>query len=378
MAASRGLNKGRGLGALIPQKQKSNAGESGGKAPTRKGIGEEIREKTPTKQAIKRETKEKTQKKMEITPTLVKNEAAEKATEEMKSPLSGVGKAQSDLVAYENPTNDKVSADLQAGTPTEELFSLRLSSIVPAEHQPRRFFDEESILELSESIREHGVITPLIVRRKGEYYELIAGERRWRAAMKAGLKEIPAFVRDYSEQETKEIALIDNIQREDLNIIEEAEAYQRLIDEFHLRQEDIAARVSKSRSAITNTLRLLKLDPEVREMLSTGRLTMGHARALLALEDPSLQRMTAGRIAEADLSVRDTEKLVRQLLSPSKRRAPRNDSPQIEAVYAQLEEDLRKSVGTRVSIHPIRGKKGKVEIEYYSNEDLERIIDRLR
>lgn len=378
MAASRGLNKGRGLGALIPQKQKSNAGESGGKTPTRKGIGEEIREKTPTKQAIKRETKEKPRKKMEIPPTPVKNEAAEKATEETKSPLSGAGRAQSDSVAYENPTNTKVSADLQTGTPTEELFSLRLSSIVPAEHQPRRFFDEESILELSESIREHGVITPLIVRRKGEYYELIAGERRWRAAMKAGLKEIPAFVRDYSEQETKEIALIDNIQREDLNIIEEAEAYQRLIDEFHLRQEDIAARVSKSRSAITNTLRLLKLDPEVREMLSTGRLTMGHARALLALEDPSLQRMTAGRIAEADLSVRDTEKLVRQLLSPSKRRAPRSDSPQIEAVYAQLEEDLRKSVGTRVSIHPIRGKKGKVEIEYYSNEDLERIIDRLR
>ena len=256
--------------------------------------------------------------------------------------------------------------------------TVRLTRVVPGRNQPRKVFDEDQISELADSIREHGIITPLLVRKKGDYYELIAGERRWRAAKLAGLKEVPVILKDLSEQETMEIALIDNLQREDLNAIEEARAYQSLSDEFGLKQEEIAKRVSKSRTAVTNALRLLKLDEGVQTLLIEGRISMGHARALLALEDPALQRVTAERVAETQISVRETEKLVKKLLNPGKPRERAAVDPQIAAVFADLGEQLRKAVGTRVSIQPLRGKKGRIEIEYYSNEDLERIIDKLR
>ena len=267
---------------------------------------------------------------------------------------------------------------MRADEPTNAVVEVRLTQIVPNRKQPRKNFDEAAIEELAASIKEHGIITPLLVQKKGKYYELIAGERRWRAAKAAGLKKAPVLIREFTEQEAAEVALIENIQREDLNAIEEARAYRQLIDEYSLTQEEIAARVSKSRSAVTNSLRLLKLDEQVQDMLADGKLTMGHARALLSLESPEMQKITAERVAETDLSVRETEKLVKRLQTPRKPAAVRTPDPQLEAAYRDLEDKAARGIGTRVSILPMKGKKGRIEIEYYSDEDLERIIDRLR
>ena len=354
--ANRGLNKGRGLGALIPQRNKAKADAENTAAPA---AGEATENKTPT-------NAEETEKEEAPAPTKDHNKAAE---------------------AAQAPTADETTPRAPKAAPAagDNLMStgrglqyVRLTDIVPSRKQPRKVFDEEPIRELAESIKAHGIVTPLLVRKKGAYFELIAGERRWRAAKRAGLKEAPVILREFTEQQAMEIALIDNLQREDLNAIEEARAYQSLIDEFGLTQERLAQRVSKSRAAVTNAIRLLRLEPDVQNMLIDGALTMGHARALLAIDDPSLQRSTAERIRKSGASVRETEALVRQLLHPRKRKTKAPVDPQIAAVYADLEERLRKSLGTRVSIVPLRGKKGKVEIEYYSNDDLERILDRLR
>lgn len=251
---------------------------------------------------------------------------------------------------------------------------LPINEIEPNKSQPRKKFDQESLQELAESIKQYGVIQPLLVQKKDKYYEIIAGERRWRASRLAGLKEVPVIIKDYSPQETVEIALIENIQREDLNPIEEAQAYQRLIKEFKLKQEELAKRVSKSRTAITNSLRLLKLDERVQQMLIEDQLSGGHARALLSLEDSNLQYETACKVINDNLSVRDTEKLVKKLLSKKveKEVAVTDENA---FIYKSLEDKLKNILGTKVSIQRKQKNKGKIEIEYYSDEELERIIE---
>lgn len=254
---------------------------------------------------------------------------------------------------------------------------VRLSEIEPNREQPRKDFNEDALQELAESIRLHGVIQPLIVQKKGEYYSIIAGERRWRAAKIAGLKEVPVIIREYTDREVMEISLIENIQREDLNAIEEAKAYQRLIQEFHLKQEDIAVKISKSRAAIANTMRLLKLDERVQTMLIEEEISSGHARALLPLEDGDLQYNAAQKIASESLSVRETEKLVKMLLTPPKEPDETKKEPERDDsfIYQALEEKMKSIMGTKVSIHKKDNNKGRIEIEYYSPEELERIVE---
>lgn len=251
---------------------------------------------------------------------------------------------------------------------------LPLHEIEPNKSQPRKAFDEESLQELADSIKQYGVIQPLIVQKKDKLYEIIAGERRWRASRLAGLKEVPVIIKDYSPQEIVEIALIENIQREDLNPIEEAYAYQRLTREFNLKQEELAERVSKSRVTITNSLRLLKLDERVQQMLIDSILSGGHARTLLSIENLDDQYDTACKIIEKKLSVRETESLVRQLIKgkPAKETAPTDEK---SFIYHDIEEKLKNIIGTKVSINRKKNNRGKIEIEYYSDEDLERITD---
>lgn len=251
---------------------------------------------------------------------------------------------------------------------------LKITEVVPNADQPRKEFDEDALTELSESIRQFGVLQPLLVQKKGKYYEIIAGERRWRAAKMAGLKKVPVVIKEFTPQEIVEISLIENIQREDLNPIEEALAYRRLIEEFHLKQDEVAERVSKSRAAVTNSMRLLKLDERVQKMLVDEMISTGHARAILGLEDPEIQYTAAQKVFDEKLSVRETEKLVKQLLNP-KQPVQKAINSQEEAVYQQLEEKLKGIVGTKVSIQRSKGNKGKIEIEYYSQDELERIIE---
>lgn len=250
---------------------------------------------------------------------------------------------------------------------------IRLSQIEPNREQPRKNFDEDALQELSDSIRQYGVIQPLVVKKNIDYYEIIAGERRWRAAKMAGLKEVPVIIKDYTEQEIVEISLIENIQREDLNPIEEALAYKRLMEEFHLKQDEIANRVSKSRTAVTNSLRLLKLDERVSQMLIHEQLTTGHVRALLAIEDGDAQYEAAQKIYEEKLSVRDTEKLVKLILTPKPQKVKKELSH--GEIYQNFEERMKEIFGSKVSINRKSEHKGKIEIEYYSDEELERILD---
>ncbi|GLC78871.1 ParB/RepB/Spo0J family partition protein [Lacrimispora brassicae] len=252
---------------------------------------------------------------------------------------------------------------------------LKLSSIEPNHHQPRMDFREESLMELAESMKEYGVLQPLLVQKKGDFYEIIAGERRWRAAKLAGLKEVPVVIREYTKQQSMEIALIENVQREDLNPIEEAKAYQRLMQEFGLKQEEIAARVAKNRVTITNSMRLLKLEKRVQDMLIENQITGGHARALLAIDDPELQFQMAGRIVAESLSVREVEKLVKSM---SKKREPKEIKEEDESIFLifrELEDRMKTAMGTKVSINRKDRNKGRVEIEYYSEAELERIVE---
>ena len=273
----------------------------------------------------------------------------------------------------------------QSGTTEQgEIRMLRLSQVDPNRSQPRQKFEEEALEELADSIRQFGVLQPILVKRNGSRYEIIAGERRWRASRKAGLREIPAIIRDYSNQETVELSLIENIQRENLNPIEEAKAFKRLLDEFGLRQEDLAARVSKSRTAITNAVRLLKLDERVQEMVVDNRISMGHARALIPVEIGEEQYLLACQVYEKKLSVRDVEKLVKKIAKnrtggqkAGKTGPAREKDPALELAYKEIEERLKQSLGTKAAIRHSGNGAGKLEIEFYSNEDLEKIVDLL-
>ena len=265
-----------------------------------------------------------------------------------------------------------------------EVQMLRLSQVDPNRSQPRKKFEEESLEELADSIRRFGVLQPILVKKTGSRYEIIAGERRWRASRKAGLREIPAIVREYSDQETVELSLIENIQREDLNPIEEAKAFKRLLDEFGLRQEDLAERVSKSRTAITNAIRLLKLDERVQNMVIEEKISMGHARALIPVEIPEEQYLLACQVSDKKLSVRDVEKLVKKIgksrdggKSGKKVKPAGEADPALELAYKAIEERLKQSLGTKASIRHGGDGTGKIEIEFYSSEDLEKIVDLL-
>ena len=251
---------------------------------------------------------------------------------------------------------------------------LNLADIRPNPFQPRTEFDEEALSELAASIKAIGIVQPITVRAVEEgKYEIIAGERRWRAAKMAGLKEIPVIIREYSHQEMVEIALIENIQRENLNPIEEAQAFKRLLEEFQLKQDEVAERVSKSRTAVTNSMRLLKLDEKVQQMIIDDMISTGHARALLAIEDKEQQYILANKIFDEKLSVRETEKLVKDLKKPKKEKTKKDTSN--DFIYRDLEEKMRSVIGTKVSVNQKSKGKGKIEIEYYSDEELEHIFE---
>ena len=293
---------------------------------------------------------------------------------------SGLGKGLDSLIPSagakkSNPAKPEVKKEVvvEKVVKKEEVM-LKITEVEPNREQPRKNFNEDALLELADSIKQFGIIQPLIVQKQDDYYEIIAGERRWRAAKLAGLKEVPVIIKNYTEQERVEIALIENIQREDLNPIEEAMAYKRLINEFHLKQDGIAERVSKSRTAVTNSLRLLKLDERVQQMLIDEMISAGHARAILAITDKEKQATVAMKVFDEKLSVRETEKLVKHIVEPPKKtEKPVNTAE--DAVYESLEEKMKSIMGTRVFIHRKKNNKGKIEIEYYSRDELERIIE---
>ena len=305
-------------------------------AAKRKGLGKGINNLIPETDVIRSTPKKKTEKK-EVVKEVVKE-----VIKEVKVPVPG----------------DTM---------------MKISDIEPNREQPRKNFDKEALQELADSIKQFGIIQPIVVQKKDDYYEIIAGERRWRAAKLAKLKEVPVIIKEYSNREVMEIALIENIQRKDLNPIEEALAYKSLIDEYSLKQEELANRVSKSRTAIANSMRLLKLTDSVQNMLINDEISMGHARALLTLEQEDLQIEAAKTIVSKGLSVRDTEKLVKSILNPKQVKLP---IPSAEAaIYDAIANKLREKMGTKVSINHKKNGKGKIEIEYYSSEELERLIE---
>ncbi|MCH4278447.1 ParB/RepB/Spo0J family partition protein [Mediterraneibacter sp. NSJ-151] len=250
---------------------------------------------------------------------------------------------------------------------------LKINQVEPNRDQPRKEFDEDALLELADSIKQFGVLQPLLVQKKKDYYEIIAGERRWRAAKLAGLKEVPVLIKSYTDQEIVEISLIENIQRENLNPIEEAMAFKRLLEEFHLKQDEVAERVSKSRTAVTNSMRLLKLSDKVKQMIIDDMISTGHARALLAIEDEEQQYLLATKIFDEKLSVRETEKLVKSLKNPKKE--VKKTTSEHQFIYNDIAEKMKSIMGTKVNINAKANGKGKIEIEYYSEEELERIYD---
>ena len=291
----------------------------------------------------------------------------------MAAKKGGLGKGLDSLMPNKMNTRQLNQGISQDPAEKEPVKQVKLSLVEPNRDQPRKKFSEESLAELADSIRQYGIIQPLIVQDKNGYYEIIAGERRWRAAKLAGLKEIPIIIRDIYQQEVMAISLIENIQRENLNPIEEAQAYKRLLTEFNLKQDEVAERVSKSRTAVTNSMRLLKLCDEVQQMVVNEMLTTGHARALLAIEDPEEQYRIAQKVFDEKLSVREVEKLVKKLNKPEKPKKKENES--LAIIYQNLEEKLKESLGRKVSISSRENGNGKIEIEFYGHEDLDRLME---
>lgn len=296
----------------------------------------------------------------------------------------GLGRGLDNLIPTDEPVKKtSVSKSGTVKTEVKEVVkkvepTININRIEPNKSQPRKNFDEDALSELADSIKQYGIIEPLVVVKRKGYYELIAGERRWRAARLAGLKEVPVVIKDYSDQEIVEIALIENIQREDLNPIEEALAYERLIKDFGLKQDEVAEKVSKSRTTITNALRLLKLTERVQQMLVDDMLTTGHVRALISIENPDLQYEAAQYIFDKKLSVRETEAYVRRLLSAKPAVAKDTSSEEdLSFLYKEIEERLKNVLGTKTTIKTKSKNKGKIEIEYYSVDDLERITQLL-
>ena len=288
---------------------------------------------------------------------------------------TGLGKGLDSLIPVHNKT-EKEKAVVEKVVEKKTDTVLRITEIEPNKGQPRKNFNEDALEELADSIKQFGLIQPLVVQKRDGYYEIIAGERRWRAAKKAGLKEVPVIIRDYTDEEMMEIALIENLQREDLNPIEEAQAYKKLINDYKLKQDEIAEKVSKSRVAITNSMRLLKLSEKVQDMIVDEMISSGHGRALLALNDKKMQEELANRIFDEKLSVRETEQIVKALNNPKEKKQKEEYSDNF--VYEKIENEFKEIIGTNVSIKRKSQDKGKIEIEYYSTEDLERIIDLMK
>ena len=289
----------------------------------------------------------------------------------------GLGKGLDSLIpdnkSMKSVTSEKTVESKEDATAKSGVQVMKINEVEPNRDQPRKNFDEDALLELSDSIKQFGVLQPLLVRKRKDYYEIIAGERRWRAAKLAGVKEVPVIEKEYTDQEILEIGLIENIQRENLNPIEEAIAYKRLLEEFNLKQDEVAERVSKSRTAVTNSMRLLKLSDKVQQMIIDDMISTGHARALLAIDDPELQYTLANKIFDEKLSVRETEKLVKEIKNPKK---PKEKTPVANSfIYQDLEEKMKSVFGTKVSIASKGKGKGKIEIEYYSDDELEHLFD---
>ena len=297
----------------------------------------------------------------------------------MPGKKSGLGKGLDSLIP--NKKNDISASKVEKkqekenDSPKSGEIMVRINEVEPNRDQPRKDFDEDALMELADSIRQFGILQPLLVQKKKNYYEIIAGERRWRAAKLAGIKEVPIIVKDYTDQEIVEISLIENIQRENLNPIEEAMAFKRLLQEFQLEQDEVAERVSKSRTAVTNSMRLLKLSPRVQQMIIDDMISTGHARALLAIDDEEQQFILANKIFDEKLSVRETEKLVKALKNPKKE--VKKEKSEHTFIYENIEEQIKNIMGTKVSVNQKANGKGKIEIEYYSEEELERIYDLL-
>ena len=290
---------------------------------------------------------------------------------------SGLGKGLDSLIP-DNKSSKMVKKTVEAPKTPENVsgqIMMKINEVEPNREQPRKNFEEDALLELADSIKQFGVLQPLIVQKKKDYYEIIAGERRWRAAKLAGVKEIPVIIKEYTDQEIVEISLIENIQRENLNPIEEAMAFKKLLTEFHLKQDEVAERVSKSRTAVTNSMRLLKLSDKVQQMIVDDMISTGHARALLAIDDPEQQYILANKIFDEKLSVRETEKLVKDIKNPKKEK-PKKEI-QNSFVYENLEERMKSVIGTKVHVNHKPNVKGKIEIEYYSDSELERIFELL-
>lgn len=290
----------------------------------------------------------------------------------------GLGKGLDALIP-ENSARKNAKTEVEKQVVIEKVIKkeevmVKISEVEPNRNQPRKNFDEDALLELSESIKQFGIIQPLVVQKRKDYYEIIAGERRWRAAKMAGLKEVPVIIKDYTDQEIVEISLIENIQREDLNPIEEAQAFKRLLTEFHLKQDEVAEKVSKSRTAVTNSMRLLKLDERVQQMVIDDMLSTGHARALLATDDKEQQYSLANKIFEEKMSVREVEHMMQALQKPKTEKKRKEEVPN-KFIYEDIEEKLKNILGTKVSVNHKKNNKGKIEIEYYSNEELERLLE---
>ena len=290
----------------------------------------------------------------------------------------GLGKGLDSLIPNAlGETKTKKETTVKSKTETtegkEQQTLVKITKVEPNREQPRKNFDEDALQELADSIKQFGLLQPILVQDRKDYYEIIAGERRWRAAKLAGLKEVPVIIRNYTEQEIVEISLIENIQREDLNPIEEAQAYKRLLTEFHLKQDEVAERVSKSRAAVTNSIRLLKLNEEVQRMVVDEMISTGHARALLAVENPEEQYNLAQRIFDEKLSVRDVEKLVKNLHKPAKPK--KVDDKTMQVIYQDIEEKLKQKLGRKVTVTSKGEGSGKIEIEFYNHEDLDRLLD---
>ena len=385
MATKRRGGLGRGLDKLIPNKSAfSDSAKS--KVSPDNGVKNTNAEMAPEDSLIRNES-QNNDSEMAI---------SEPIQEKMEEKLEPINQFGSDIISLDKyaDSNDSYSenedeiashtedvdvsdSSSESNDKGDSVLIMKISSVEPNRDQPRKHFSEEGIEELASSIKQYGIIQPLLVQKREDYYEIIAGERRWRAAMKAGLKEVPVIVKDYSNREAVEISLIENIQREDLNPIEEALAYDRLIQEFELTQEQVAGRVSKSRSAVTNSLRLLKLVDDVRQMVIAGDISEGHARTLLGLPNEEMQRLLAERIVKEKLSVRETEKLVKKLTSNTPKKTKARDY-QKEAILGNLSEQLKVILGTKVSITEKEKSKGKIEIEYYSDDELNRIFEMLQ
>lgn len=358
MARKSGL--GRGLDSLIPNKsfaaqtKINNIRANTEKTISDKADGNKVN-KNKDNSTVKKSSAAKRTKDTTTTDNVVKK------TTEGKGTSRGVSAT----------VSKEISKPLNV---VDEVINVKITKVEPNREQPRKSFNKEGLDELASSIGEYGVIQPILVKKEKDHYTIIAGERRWRAANLAGLKEVPVIVCDYDDMKSAEISLIENIQREDLNAIEQARAYQSLISDFNLRQEDVAKKVSKSRAAVTNSLRLLKLSAPAQNLLINGEISEGHARTLLSLPDAKAQSDVARKIAAEHLSVRETEKLVKRILNPKplKRTGTRNDVN--ELIFKDMEEQMRNALGTKVTIDHTGKNKGKIQIDYYSDEELERII----